>query len=70
MLLFHCTKLKERGKNYSNRGISVLSMVVKIYAGIPIDRIRRVSDDEQGGFRERRGCVYQIFILKKIGEKA
>ena len=27
-------------------------------------------DDEQGGFREGRGCVDQIFILKQIGEKA
>ena len=27
-------------------------------------------DDEQGGFKEGRGCVNQIFTLKQIGEKA
>ena len=53
-------------KNY--RDISLLSVVGKIYAGILIDRVRRVTggliDDEQGVFREGRGCVVQIFILK------
>ena len=33
-----------------------------------LDRLRRVTegliDDEQGGFREGRGCVDQIFTLK------
>ena len=36
------------------RGIILLSVVGKIYAGIIIDRVRRVTgdliDDEQGGF--------------------
>ena len=27
-------------------------------------------DDVQGGLRAGRGCVYQIFTLKQIGEKA
>ena len=27
-------------------------------------------DDEQGGFREGRGCVEEIFTQKQIGEKA
>ena len=52
----------------------MLSVVGKIYAGILIDRVRRVTwgliDDEQGGFRVRRGCVGRIFTLKQIGEKA
>ena len=46
-------------KNY--RGISLLSVVGKIYAGILIDKVRRVTwgliDDEQGGFRAERRCV-------------
>ena len=43
------------------RGITLLSVNGKIYARIIIDRIHRVSggfiDDEQGGFREGKGCV-------------
>ena len=46
----------------------------KIYAGILVDRIRRVTEglinDEQGGFRAGRGCVDQFLTLKQIGEKA
>ena len=49
-------------------------MVGKIYAWILRDRVRRMSGvlihDEQGGFREGRGCVDQMFILKQIGKKA
>ena len=49
-------------------------MVGKIYAGILVDRVRRVTggliDDEQGGFRVERRCVDQFFTLKQIGEKA
>ena len=55
-------------KNYS-----LLSVVGKIYAGILVDRVLRVTggliDDKQAGFRLGRGCVDQIFTLKKIGEK-
>ena len=59
-------------KNY--RGISWLSMVGKIYAGILVGRVRRVTrglidDGEQGGFRAGRGCVDQIFTLNQIDEK-
>ena len=61
-----------RKKNY--RGISLLSVVAKIYVGILVDRVHRVTgdliEDEQGGFRAGRGCVDQIFALKQIGEKA
>ena len=49
-------------------------MVEKIYAGIPVDLVRKVTegliDDEQRGFRAGRVCVDQIFTLKQIGEKA
>ena len=52
----------------------MLIVVGKIYAGVLVDRVPKVTvgliDDEQGGFREERGCVDQIFTLKQIGEKA
>ena len=48
-------------RNLSVRTIEVLSVVVKIYAGVLVDIVRRVTgdltDDEQGGFRAGRGCV-------------
>ena len=49
-------------------------MVGKIYAGILVDRVHKVTealiDDEQGGFRAGRGFEDQIFNLNQIGEKA
>ena len=49
-------------------------MVGKIYSGILVDRLRRVTGglihDEQGGFRAGRSCVDQILTLKQIDEKA
>ena len=49
-------------------------MVGKIYAGILVNRVRKVTEglinDVQGGFRAGSGCVEQIFTLKQIGEKA
>ena len=46
-------------KNY--RGISLLSVVGKIYAGILLDKVPRVTgalmDDEQRSFRGEKGSV-------------
>ena len=46
-------------KNY--RGISLFSVVGKIYAGILVDRLHRVTggliDDEQGGLEQRGGVL-------------
>ena len=59
-------------KNY--RGISFISVVGKIYAGILVDRVRRVTegliDDVQGWFSSVRGYVNQIFCLLYLSEKA
>ena len=64
----------ERTECSNYKGISLLSVVGKIYPGILVDRVRKVTegliDDEQGGFRAGRGCVDQICTLKQIGEKA
>ena len=58
-------------KNY--RGISLLSVVGKVYAGILVDRVCRVTehliDDEQRRFQLWKGCVVQIFTLKEVSEK-
>src|SRR5678815_3305278 len=73
-----CIRDRYRGKgdegncrNY--RGISLLSIVGKIYAGILVERVRRVTEgligEEQGAFRSSRGCVDQIFTLKQMIEK-
>ena len=39
----------------------MLSVVGKIYSGILVDRVRKVTkgviDGEQGGFRAGKGCV-------------
>ena len=49
-------------------------MTGKIYAGILVDRVCRVTkgliDNKKRGFRSGRGFADQIFTLKHIGEKA
>ena len=54
------------------RGISLLSVVGKIYARVVCDRLRLITDavlmDGQGGFRVHRGCVDQIFALRQVTE--
>ena len=64
----------ERTEWGNYRGINLLRGVGKIYAGILVDRVRRVIggliDDEQGSFTAGRGCIDQIFTLKQIGEKS
>ena len=64
----------ERTECKNHRGISLLSVVGKIYAGIFVDRVRRMTggliDDEQGGLKAVSGYVDQIFTLKELGEKA
>ena len=52
----------KRNECNNYRGISLLSMIGIIYAGILVDRVRRMTggliDNEQGGFRKGRGSVY------------
>ena len=55
------------------RGISLMSVVGKVFArvlnerekGLAVDQVM----DEQGGFRAGRGCNDQIFAVKRIVEK-
>ena len=52
------------------RGIILLNVVGKIYGGILVDRVRKVTEglinDEQGGFRSGRRDVDHFFILNQI----
>ena len=62
-------------KECSNyRGISLLSVVEKIYAGILVNKVHKATEglinNQQGDFRVRKGCVDQISALKQIGEEA
>lgn len=58
-------------KNY--RGISLLSVIGKIYGKVLVRRMKELTSggmgEEQGGFREGRGCVDQVFTLRLIAEK-
>ena len=61
----------DRDPNH-HRGISLLSIVFKVYASVLNRRLVKWSEDngiileEQGGFRPGRGCVDQIFVLMSI----
>ena len=62
---------KMKCMNY--RGISLLSVVGKIYGRVLIERVKAITEgqigEEQGGFREGRGCVDQVFTLRMLMEK-
>ena len=52
----------ERTECSNYRGINLLSVIGKIYAGILVDRVRKVTDN-LGQYRE--GCVDQIFTQNR-----
>ena len=55
------------------RGISVMSVVGKVFGRVLDNRVKEGIDwaigDEQCGFREGRGCVDQMFVVRQICEK-
>ena len=55
------------------RGISLLSVVGKVYGRVLANRLREGTDrwlsEEQCGFREGRGCVDQLFVVRQACEK-
>ena len=55
------------------RGISLMSIVGKVFARVLNERVKMATVDkvmdEQGGFRTGRGCNDQIFAVKQIVEK-
>ena len=56
-----------------DRGISLLSIPGKLYGRVVINRVRELKygamEEEQSGFRERRGCADQIFTVRCLSEK-
>ncbi len=67
---------KGKGDKYectSFRGISILSIVGKVYGKVVIKRVREGTEgmicDEQGGFRRGWGCMDQIFAVRQVCEK-
>ena len=55
------------------RGISLLSVVGKIFADIVLQRLKRLAElvypESQSGYRDGRGTIDGIFILRQMMEK-
>ena len=55
------------------RGISLLSVVGKIFADIKLQRLKRLAElvypESQSGYRDGRGTIDGIFILRQMMEK-
>ena len=55
------------------RGISLLSVVGKLFGRVLIERIRARSEcaigEEQCGFWQHRGCMDQVFAVRQVCEK-
>ena len=55
------------------RGIILLSVSVKVFCSVLLDRLYEAVDallrEEQAGFRRGRSCMDQIFTLKNIIEQ-
>uniref|UniRef100_A0A3P9JF00 ribonuclease H n=1 Tax=Oryzias latipes TaxID=8090 RepID=A0A3P9JF00_ORYLA len=67
---------KGKGDKYecgSFRGISLLSVVGKVYGRVLINRVVEGTEgmigEEQCGFRRGRGCVDQVFVVRQVCEK-
>ncbi len=61
---------REECNNY--RGISLLSVPRKVYGRILNERMIKITDKSVGDeqcFRKGRGCVDQIFALKRLVKK-
>ena len=67
---------KVKGDKYecsNSRGISLLSVVGKIYGRVLIRRVRATTEcaigEEQCGIRQGRGCMDQVFAVRQVCEK-
>ena len=73
-----CIVLLYKGKGdkcecSNSRGISLLSVVGKLFGRVLIKRDRVGTEcaiwEEQCGFRQGRGCMYQVFAVRQGCEK-
>ena len=57
----------------NSRGISLLSVVDKLFGRVLIKRVRGGTEcaigEEQCGFRQGRGCMDQVFAVRQVCEK-
>ena len=57
----------------NSRGMSLLSVVGKLYGRVLIKRVRVGTEcaigEEQCGFRQGRGCMDQVFAVRQVCEK-
>ena len=57
----------------NSRGISLLSVVVKLYGRVLIKRVRAGTEcaigEEQCGLMQGRGCMDQVFAVRQVCEK-
>ena len=42
---FHCTRVKEKGLTVRTRGITLLNVIGKLYTGILVDGVRKVTEN-------------------------
>ena len=57
----------------NSRGISLLSVVGKLFGRVLIKRVRASTEcaigEKQCGFRQGRGCMDQVFAVRQVCEK-
>ena len=79
-IVFPIYKAGDGRKPDNYRGISLLSVVAKVYTAVLHRRLSQwceenhIIADEQGGFRQGRGCADQIYVLwnilmNRVGQK-
>ena len=71
-IIFPIYKDGDKRNPLNYRGITLLSVVSKVYTSVLSARLTKWCEknnilvEEQGGFRKGRGCIDQIFILEGI----
>ena len=68
-----CEGKGDRYECSNSRGISLLSVIGKLYGRVLIKTVRAGTEcaigEEQCGFRQGRGCMDQVFAVQQMCEK-